>query len=132
MFEIVLLEASIVLLVKVTVSLANELVYDSKLSALASKAESAVSSAPVAAANSDWSTKSPLTEPVNADSWSNLESCPLFVVSFDAVYEFKEAFNTSSSKYALSIAVPFHTPVAIVPKCSYGRCSCESSLISRF
>ena len=52
---------------------------------------------------------------MNVDNWSNLESCPLFVVLLDAVYAFKEAFNTSSSKFALSIAVPFHTPVAIVP-----------------
>ena len=29
---------------------------------------------------------------------------------------FKEAFSTSSSKYVLSIAVPFQVPVDIVPK----------------
>ena len=40
---------------------------------------------------------------------------PLTAVIYEPVAAFNEVFKTSSSKYVLSIAVPFQVPVAIVP-----------------
>ena len=39
----------------------------------------------------------------------------LGAVKYEPVAEFSDVFNTSSSKYALSITEPFQVPVAIVP-----------------